>query len=188
MKDFLNALLNAVLWALMAFLLLMVISGIVQRFAGSHANGLFGIGYAVVVSGSMEPNIHVDDMIIYNDHAPEEYKVGDVIVYKRNAGTPEEMLITHRIVEISEDGERLVTRGDANRISDPEISFTDVVGRLVWRIPKFGIIAEFIKKPVGIAAAVLLLGLIFAGNILLTKKSVGSREIRTVNGTGKLSY
>ena len=175
MKDFLNALLNAVLWALMAFLLLMVISGIVQRFAGSHANGLFGIGYAVVVSGSMEPNIHVDDMIIYNDHAPEEYKVGDVIVYKRNAGTPEEMLITHRIVEISEDG-------------DPEISFTDVVGRLVWRIPKFGIIAEFIKKPVGIAAAVLLLGLIFAGNILLTKKSVGSREIRTVNGTGKLSY
>ena len=188
MKDFLNALFNAVLWALMAFLLLMVVSGIVQRYSGSHSNGLFGIGYAVVVSGSMEPNIHVNDMIVYNDHKPEDYKVGDVIVYRRNGGTPEEMLITHRIVEISEDGERLTTRGDANRISDPEISFNDVVGRLVWRIPKFGIIATFIKKPLGIAAAIALLGLIFAGNILITKKTLGPREIRTVNGTGRLRY
>ena len=75
----------------MALLLFLVLSGIVQRLHVNHANGLFGIGYAVVVSGSMEPNIHVDDMIIYHDHKPEEYQTGDVIVYRRNAGTPEEM-------------------------------------------------------------------------------------------------
>ncbi len=188
MKSFLSSLLNALLWAVMALLLFLVLSGIVQRLHVNHANGLFGIGYAVVVSGSMEPNIHVDDMIIYHDHKPEEYQTGDVIVYRRNAGTPEEMLITHRIVEISEDHSRLTTRGDANRVSDPEISFDDVVGRLVWRIPRFGAVVEFIKKPWGIALAAILLLALFTGNLLVSTGWTGRKKVRTLFGEQYLRY
>ena len=91
MKSFFSSVLNALLWAVMALLIFMVLSGVVQRYFGHSSNGLFGIGYAVVVSGSMEPNIHVDDMIIYHEHPADDYQVGDVIVYRRNAGTPEEI-------------------------------------------------------------------------------------------------
>ena len=188
MKDFFSALLNALLWAVMAVLLLMVISGIVQRYVGKNANGLFGVGYAVVVSGSMEPNIHVGDMIIYDDHKASEYEVGDVIVYIRNEGTPEEMLITHRIVEISEDGTKLTTRGDANRVSDPEISFQDVVGRLVWRVPGFGYVADFVRKPLGIVCAAAFLGLLLFGNLLLSGMKRGSRKVQTICGEQRLRY
>ena len=188
MKSFFSSLLNALLWAVMVLLIFMVLSGIVQRYFGHSSNGLFGIGYAVVVSGSMEPNIHVDDMIIYHDHPADDYQVGDVIVYRRNAGTPEEMLITHRIVEIREDRSMLTTRGDANKISDPEISFDDVVGRLVWRIPRFGFIVEYIKKPWGIAAAAILLAALAVCNYLAMTGGFGKKKVRTLFGEQYLRY
>ena len=188
MKSFFSTVLNALLWAVMALLIFMVLSGIVQRYFGRSSNGLFGIGYAVVVSGSMEPNIHVDDMIIYHEHPAKDYQVGDVIVYRRNTGTPEEMLITHRIVEIREDGSMLTTRGDANKISDPEISFDDVVGRLVWRIPRFGFIVEYIKKPWGIVIAALLLAALIAGNLLAATGTIGRKKVKTRFGEQYLKY
>ena len=172
----------------MSLLLFLVISGVVQRFFGRSGNGLFGIGYAVVVSGSMEPNIHVDDMIVYHAHKAEDYQVGDVIVYVRNEGTPEEMLITHRIVEIREDRTMLTTRGDANHVSDPEISFDDVVGRLVWRIPRFGFVVDYIKTPWGIAAAALLLAVLAVGNYLAGSGIIGRKKIKTLFGEQYLKY
>ena len=188
MKSFFSSVLNALLWAVMALLIFLVISGVIQRYFGHNSNGLFGIGYAVVVSGSLEPNIHVDDMIIYHEHPADDYQVGDVIVYRRNAGTPEEMLITHRIVEIREDRSKLTTRGDANKISDPEILFQDVVGRLVWRIPRFGFIVEYIRKPWGIAAAAVLLILLAVGNFLVMTGGFGKKKVKTRFGEQYLRY
>ena len=56
----------------------------------------FGYGGAVVLSGSMEPTIAVDELIIVK--AEDGYEVGDIVVYQ--AGR---ILVVHRIVAL--DGE-----------------------------------------------------------------------------------
>ena len=112
----------------------------------------FGYGFAVVMSGSMEPALRVDDLVVI--HAREEYRVGDIIVFQ--SGNER---IIHRIVAI--DGETVQTKGDANNVPDAPVTLSEVKGTLVLRLPGVGVIARALRNPLGIvivlAAAFVLL-------------------------------
>ena len=110
----------------------------------------FGIGMAVVLSGSMEPVLHVDDLIIVRK--AEEFTVGDLVVYQS-----EQELIVHRIVSI--DGETVITKGDANDTEDEPISTDEIQGKVVRRIPAMGKIVGILRSPIGI---LVILALAFA--------------------------
>ena len=61
----------------------------------------------------MEPNIETGSMCFINTrYKYEDVKIGDVISYKLN----DNMLVTHRVVEISDNG--IETKGDANESND----------------------------------------------------------------------
>ena len=111
----------------------------------------FGYGAAVVLSGSMEPTLSVDDLILVKEQ--ESYSLGDVVVFQ-DVGS----LVVHRIVHMEDD--TIITQGDANNVSDAPIPFSAVKGRVILSIPYAGIIVNFIKTPVGtlciIAAAIAL--------------------------------
>ncbi len=189
MKDFLSTVFGAIAWVVILVLLFLVTSGIYQHFLSSKPySGFFGIGYAVVVSGSMEPNIKVNDLILYQDHDREDYNVGDPIVYVRDAGTDNEMLITHRIIEIS--GNDLVTRGDANRISDDPITFDDVVGRVVFRVPYIGVAVGFVKTPVGMWVALGFVIFLIILNLTVSALQRKKRKhvVQTVMGEQIMRY
>lgn len=187
MKNVFNSFLNAVIWVVIVLLLFLVGSGLYQHFFNQEKyTGFLGIGYAVVVSGSMEPNIHVNDMILYQRKAQEDYEVGDPIVYAREKGGDESMLITHRIISI--DGDTLVTQGDANSVADDPIEFSDVVGRVVWRIPKIGIAVDFVKTPVGLCCVAACVVILFILNIFLTKGRNKKRPVKTVMGDQYIEY
>ena len=108
-----------------AVTLLMIAAGIgfylfnAYKIVGNPMPMPFGVGMAVVVSGSMEPAIHVNDLLIVRESDKEMVAVGDVIVYQEDG-----MLISHRVVDCWED--QLVTRGDANRVDDEPIVWEQV--------------------------------------------------------------
>lgn len=116
----------------------------------------FGYGGAVVLSGSMEPTIAVDELIIVK--AEDGYEVGDIVVYQ--AGR---ILVVHRIVAL--DGETVTTRGDANNVDDGAVALSQVKGKVIAHIPHVGKIVRLLKTPVAtillIAAAVLTVELPF---------------------------
>jgi len=175
MKHFLSTLLSALIWVFILVLSFFVCSGLYQHFfQKDRYNGFFGIGYAVVVSGSMEPNIHVNDLVIYQAHDAEEYQVGDVIVY-----TKEEdggiILITHRITKVTAD--KVTTKGDANNVSDLPIYKDAIVGRIVWRIPEVGVIVDFIKTPIGYASIACAIILLIIINIVLSRKPLEKKPV-----------
>ena len=58
---------------------------------------LIGLAPYVVLSGSMEPTLSVDDLVIVR--AAEDYAVGDVVVYQSGHS-----LVIHRIVAMSSEG------------------------------------------------------------------------------------
>lgn len=91
-------------WLTAAFtiaLAIMVVGNIYTFIASKVYNdpspAFFGWSHAVVISGSMEPEISVDDMVVY--HAQKGYEVGDFIVF--HSGNS---LITHRIIKRLPEG------------------------------------------------------------------------------------
>jgi signal peptidase len=100
----------------------------------------FGYGITVVLSGSMQPELSVDDIAIIREE--ESYSVGDVVVYQDGTS-----LVIHRIVDIS--GEVVTTQGDANDIPDNPISLDDIKGKEVAKISHLGVMVRFLKSTGG---------------------------------------
>lgn len=125
-----------------------------QTLAGNAMPMPFGYGAAVVMSGSMEPAIMVDELIIVR--AAEEYAVGDVVVYQ-NGTVP----VVHRIVAI--DGGVVTTRGDANNVDDEPLTISLIKGKVILHIPHVGAVMQLMKTPLVtillIVAAVLMVEL-----------------------------
>jgi len=97
---------------------------------------------AVVSSSSMEPVLHVGDLLITRGF--KEYKVGDIVVYRRGGE-----YIVHRIIRIeSFNGSiRYVTKGDANSFPDfPPVNKSDVEGKVVLIIPYLGGLSLILRK------------------------------------------
>lgn len=116
------------------------------------------LGYQqfAVLSGSMEPNIHVGAIAYDKEVNPEDLEVNDVITYKLSNGT----IVTHRIVAIDEATGLITTKGDANETEDSSpITYENVVGKFEFSIPYLGYLSIYGKTPLGITAicGVLLL-------------------------------
>ena len=112
----------------------------------------FGYGAAVVLSGSMEPELSMGDLIIVCES--ETYKENDVVVFQDRG-----ILVVHRIIAV--DGDTFVTRGDANNVADEPINISAIKGKVLFWIPFVGNIVSLIKTPIGticiIAVAILLI-------------------------------
>jgi len=117
----------------------------------------WGYNPLVVVSGSMEPSLKVGGLLYYNEKNKEDFKTGDIIVFKSK-----EHIISHRLVEKTETG--YITKGDANNTTDPhEIKHTQLLGEgTKWCIPFLGYYADFIysnKYLLYISVAIITLDL-----------------------------
>ncbi|MBR3660769.1 MAG: signal peptidase I [Bacilli bacterium] len=75
-----------------------------------------------VKTGSMEAKIHIGDYILI--YKKNNYNVGDVVTYTSNNG-----FITHRIIK--KDGDKVVTKGDANNTEDETINVKIIVGKVI---------------------------------------------------------
>lgn len=133
---------QVLLTVLLAFLLLcnlylMIMNGIM----GVDHPTIFGYSTAVVASGSMEPALSIDDLVL--NHTEDSYGEGDIITFQNG-----DSLTTHRIVEVTDEG--YVTQGDANNIVDLDvIPIKVVVGRVVCAIPYVGSVLAFLKSSLG---------------------------------------
>jgi signal peptidase len=123
--------------------------------------------FYVVSSGSMEPVLKVNDVLIVRDGGSfEQLRVGDIIVFDRPEGG--DRVIVHRIAEISEDrdGNRIIrTKGDANPSSIPgtdyPITSEDYIGKVVYVIPGVGLVTKVISPPVNYIIIAIILAILF---------------------------
>ncbi len=109
-----------------------------------------GFGSAVVLSGSMEPTLSVNDLIFIIRSG--EYATGDIVVYS-TGGTP----VVHRIVSIDAQSGTLVTRGDANNVEDDPVPLARVKGKVAFSVPFIGAVPRFIRTVPGLVMILLVL-------------------------------
>ncbi len=141
--------------------------------ARGQAVNVFGNYVLRVMTGSMEPSIHVDDYIIVRKTAVSKLKEGDVISFYSEDGDAAGKLVTHRITALNDDG-TFVTKGDANDIADKKSIRSDqIVGKYIRKSRFFKWINSFAN------AKKLLLVL-----VIIPLTIVALYEVRTVTKLG----
>lgn len=140
---------------------------LMSKASGQALPSVFGHSAAVVTSGSMEPSISVDDVVVLKSQ--DSYSVGDVVTFASGSS-----LVTHRIV--GESGGLFVTQGDANNAPDLEqISYEAVVGKVIAVIPVIGVVMGYLKTPEGIAV-ILSVGLLLVASLVLGGMKEGGKS------------
>lgn len=149
--------LSWILMAAFAIIILFNVTCFIKRTVfDDSCPTVFGIGAAVVISGSMEPNISLYDLVII--HEKDSYHVDEVVIFRNNT-----YCVTHRIVDMrtDENGETWVTtKGDANNAPDSEIELERIVGKVILTIPKVGYVQNFLQQPLGFLLLTLAVGIL----------------------------
>ncbi len=115
----------------------------------------------VVVSRSMEPTLHVGDLIIVKWKDPALIQVGDIIVF--HCPLDYNKLIVHRVIEVENRSGKyyFITKGDNNPVSDyglwGEIPEDLVVGVVIGKVPYVGYVVIFAKTPAGTVVIVAII-------------------------------
>lgn len=141
------------------FIFFMIIMGILifitgqSRFTGREPS-LFNHRLYIVDSGSMNPTISIDSMIVVKESMPEDIKKGDIITYY---GSRSSVKVTHRVMEVGGQGEFFITKGDANKTNDfLPVEGEKVIGKVVFTIPLIGIIFRFLGSIQGIISLAVI--------------------------------
>lgn len=115
----------------------------------------------VVLTGSMLPEIKVKDVVVTKKYDPKDLEVGDVITFLSSDVRLKDIVVTHRIVAKFYDETTgkysFQTKGDANNTVDFTLAQDyNVIGKVIFKIPKLGYIQDLLATKGGLIIVVLI--------------------------------
>jgi len=171
--------LNIVLYIILIPLIIFNFTLIFKSFLNPNDTPDF-LGYKnyIIVSGSMEPTIHVGDAIFVKEIKQNEIKENDIISFKDG-----DSITTHRIIEIEENNGivRYTTKGDNNNSPDKEkILYSQIEGVYQFKINSFGIVIKILKSKLTliIIVAILILNILYTSRLKDKKQKRREKRIK----------
>jgi len=116
---------------------------------------LFGYKTFTIISGSMEPTINIDDIIIVKKVDKLDIKANDIITFKI-----EEEVVTHRVIDfkVIDNNIIYITKGDGNEVTDIQnVRYENIEGKYVKKIPKAGKVLSLLKNKYVFSLILILL-------------------------------
>lgn len=145
----------------------------------------------VVLTGSMIPEILPNDVVITKKTEGEKLKVGDIITFIPSDSRISNIIVTHRILNKYYDATTkkytYQTKGDNNNTADFTLAEDqNVIGRVIFKIPKVGYIQTLLATRGGIIIAILIPALVILSydimklgrNIMRKKKKSKTKIVR----------
>lgn len=157
MKKFFSGLINF-LSIVMILFSVVVLLNVVMTKSGEIPN-VAGFSMLRVLTGSMEPEIPTDSIIVVRRTDPDEVQVGDVISFYSSDPSLGGAVNTHRVLEIKEENGLLVytTKGDANHITDNyPPNEKDLIGVVIFSSSLLGVFIRLLSNPIVFLPLVLL--------------------------------
>jgi len=102
---------------------------------------IIGARVMTVLTGSMEPNLPVGDMIVSQPVDVDTLQPGDIIDYLPSSNWTGGLTITHRVQSMVKTGghvTQITVKGDANPVADQPITPDQIKGKVVYTIPLAG--------------------------------------------------
>lgn len=134
----------------------------------------------VVLTGSMVPEIMPKDVVVTKKKTGEELEEGDIITFLSSDTRLSNIIVTHRIVEKYEDTNgkyKFRTKGDANNTEDFALAEEhNIIGEVVFRVPKIGYIQEILATRGGMIIIILIPSLaVLSYDIVRLAKNVSNK-------------
>ncbi len=119
----------------------------------------------VVLTGSMLPEIDPNDVVVTKKIEGKDLKVGDIITFVPSDSRISNIIVTHRILNKYYDATTnkytYQTKGDANNTPDFTLAEdSNVIGKVIFKIPKVGYIQELLATRGGLIIVVLIPALV----------------------------
>lgn len=165
-----NKILLNILLILAVVLLLIVVCSVIKGKVTGEEVYIMGYKPYIVKTGSMEPAIETNALIIVKKDNFSKVKVGEIINYKiENAN----LSICHRVVQKNEDG-TLITKGDNNKTEDSfKISEKEYVGTVIYRMNFVGKVISNIQINFQYYATIALIIVIAVLALIVVLKKKG---------------
>lgn len=146
-----------VLWVIIVLYLILCL-------AGFYLLRLSGLNYYVILSGSMQPEINVDDVVVSRSLNETEVNsavnVGDEATYFDGSS-----YVTHRVYDktTDKDGNTVfIFKGDNNNTIDRySVKASQIRGKQVYILRDFAWMFDFLNSFYGVAAMISILLLLF---------------------------
>lgn len=135
----------------------------------------------VVLSGSMLPEIAIKDIVVTKKVEQEKLDVGDIITFITPDPRFGGISVTHRIIDKYYDESigsySYRTQGDNNNIADSVlVPNTNVLGKVILKIPKLGYLQDILSSKGGLIIVVLLPCLVILSyDIMKIFKKIGQK-------------
>ena len=103
--------------------------------AAAWLPGFLHMKACVVESSSMEPVIKAGSVIYVSQYGQDEQICpGDIVSFPAGGA-----MVTHRIVSVNQEEKTAVTKGDANKVCDPEtLPLSAIEGKVEFHLPLVG--------------------------------------------------
>lgn len=137
----------------------------------------------VVLTGSMIPEIMPKDVVITKQRDAKELEVNDIITFVSSDPRLSNIIVTHRIKNKYYDSTTgkytFQTKGDNNNVEDFTLAEEqNIIGEVIYKIPKLGYIQELLATKGGLIIIVLIpcLTILSYDIVKLCKKAVTKKK------------
>ena len=145
--------------------------------------GLMLLAY-VVLTGSMVPEIMPKDVVVTKKREAKDLEVGDIITFLSSDPRLSNIIVTHRIkakyYDATTNKYTFQTKGDANNTADFTLAEdTNIIGEVIFKIPKIGYIQSILATKGGLIIVVLIPCLaILSYDIVKLGKNVKNKVVK----------
>ena len=153
-----KSILFSFMWTLLfyTFSIGIIMTAIMFSFSSKSNASIFGYRFYTVLTNSMVPQedgpkdgFYAGDVVVMKMMDGDKVKKGDVVTFP--VGDSGQRYLTHRVVDRrdelnGEKGDYVVTKGDSNKSNDPPIEARKIIGRVIFSIPKMGLVLDFIRE------------------------------------------
>lgn len=149
------------IWLLLIGLTLLVYIADIKIRAAKGDNTPPKYNAYVVLTGSMIPEIMPKDVVITKQRDAKELEVNDIITFVSSDPRLSNIIVTHRIKNKYYDSTTgkytFQTKGDNNNVEDFSLAQEqNIIGEVIYKIPKLGYIQELLATKGGLIIIVLI--------------------------------
>lgn len=175
LKNFLSIVINILLIPILIYNLSLIVQAILNP---KKTPSFLGIKTYVIISGSMQPELNIGDIVIVEEVDKEELKKEDIISFRKG-----QSVVTHRISEIINENENITfkTKGDNNNTEDSgTINFEMIEGKVIKIVPNIGKISLALQNKL-VIILITIIGYIYLLISGTNKKKKNKRYIKRLN-------
>ena len=185
-KKIIKLILKIAYQILVIICVILIIIILLQKITNSNKTIL---GYRIfrVITGSMEPEYDVGEVVICKEIDPEEIKVGDDIVYFGTYGEYNGKIIMHEVTQIDRDENNNLNfhaKGlHMASVEDPQVKASQIFGVVIFKSEILTVLYKWVSNTYSAFIIITILAI----NIFISFKASGKEKVQQLNEANEVN-